>query len=236
MVICHATRHDNQYFHNGEFLSCHFIRIVNSTTPQGVILFQNCRRPTTCQSTVKTGALVIYEHGFLLFSVISDSDSPILLPLLSCFADKIEKSVIASRFSPIHLVMTTLGGVNGTVCNVQQYQQSLQPSNSRSPSISCLTRGESIGLAVSIWLIGLLLVKVRLKDSSNLQLSAEASLISSASIIVIFIWIGVRSISFHVSVLFDEMLHSGTYDGIGRRSQRVTGSCSRALLTSTWSA
>ncbi len=87
-------------------------------------------------------------------------------------------------------------------------------------------------MAVSIWLIGLLLVK----DSSNLQLSVEASLISSISIVVIFIWIGVRSISFHVSVLFDETLHSGTYDGIGRRFQRVTGSCSRDPLTSTWSA
>ena len=46
--------------------------------------------------------------------------------------------------------MTALDGVNGTVCNAQQYQQSLQSYDSRSRSISCLTRGESIGLAVSI--------------------------------------------------------------------------------------
>jgi hypothetical protein len=51
--------------------------------------------------------------------------------------------------------MTALGGVNGTVCNAQQYQESLQSSDSRSPSISCLTQGESIGLVVSIHLIDL---------------------------------------------------------------------------------
>jgi hypothetical protein len=47
--------------------------------------------------------------------------------------------------------MTALDGVNGTVCNEQQYIQSVQSQNSRSPSISCLTRGESIGLVVSIY-------------------------------------------------------------------------------------
>ncbi len=46
--------------------------------------------------------------------------------------------------------MTALDGVNGTVCNAQQYQQSLQSYDSRSPSISCLTHGDGIGLAVSI--------------------------------------------------------------------------------------
>jgi hypothetical protein len=46
--------------------------------------------------------------------------------------------------------MTALDGVNGTVCNAQQYQQFLQPNDNRSPSITCLTHGESIGLAVSI--------------------------------------------------------------------------------------
>jgi hypothetical protein len=78
-----------------------------------------------------------------------------------------------------------------------------------------------------------LIPPVVISNSSNLQLTAEASFISSISVIVIFIWIGVRSISFHVSLLFDEMLHSGTYDGIGRRFQRGTGSCSRGLPTST---
>ncbi|KAI0276620.1 hypothetical protein BGY98DRAFT_934920 [Russula aff. rugulosa BPL654] len=64
--------------------------------------------------------------------------------------------------------MTALDGVNGTVCNAQQYQQSLQSHESSSPSISCLTHGESIGLVVS----------------------AEASLLSCFCVIFILIWIG----------------------------------------------
>jgi len=65
--------------------------------------------------------------------------------------------------------MTALGGVNGTVCNAQQYIQSqaFRHGDHSSPSISYLTRGESIGLT----------------------LVAEASFISTISIIVIFIWI-----------------------------------------------
>ncbi len=51
---------------------------------------------------------------------------------------------------------------------------------------------------------------------------AEASLISFISIVVIFIWVGVRSISIHVSVLFDDMLHSGTYDGIEGPTMALT--------------
>ncbi|KAF8502241.1 hypothetical protein F5888DRAFT_1578622, partial [Russula emetica] len=55
-------------------------------------------------------------------------------------------------------------------CNAQQYDQSqaFKHGNYSSPSISCLTHGESIGLAVT----------------------AESSFISTISIIVIFIWIG----------------------------------------------
>jgi len=49
--------------------------------------------------------------------------------------------------------MTALDGVNGAVCNAQQYQQSLQSYDSRSPWITCLTHGDGIGLVVSIWLI-----------------------------------------------------------------------------------
>jgi len=47
--------------------------------------------------------------------------------------------------------MTALDGVNGTVCNAQQYQQSLQSYDSLSPWISCLTHGDIIGLVVSIY-------------------------------------------------------------------------------------
>ncbi|KAF8502226.1 hypothetical protein F5888DRAFT_1918935 [Russula emetica] len=64
--------------------------------------------------------------------------------------------------------MTALDGVNGTVCNAQQYQQSLLSYDSSSPSITCLTRGGSF----------------------TLVLIAEASFISAISIVVIFIWIG----------------------------------------------
>jgi hypothetical protein len=48
------------------------------------------------------------------------------------------------------VVMTALDGVNGTVCNAQQYQQSLQSYDGRSPSISCLKPDERIGLVVNI--------------------------------------------------------------------------------------
>jgi len=64
--------------------------------------------------------------------------------------------------------MTAVGGVNGTVCNAQQYQQSLLSYNSRSPSITCLTHGQSIGLAFA----------------------AEASIFSCICVITIFICIG----------------------------------------------
>ncbi|KAF8274486.1 hypothetical protein EI94DRAFT_1696019 [Lactarius quietus] len=55
-------------------------------------------------------------------------------------------------------------GVNGTVCNAQQYTQ----SKLTNPTITCLTHGQSIGLA----------------------LTAEASFISLTAVIVVFILIG----------------------------------------------
>ena len=130
--------------------------------------------------------------------------------------------------------MATFDTVDGTVCNAEQYSQSqaFGDGNSIGPSISCLTRGESIGLTVSI----LYQSSFRSSNSSSLQLAAEASLISSISVIIIFIRIGVRSISFLVSLLFDDMLHSGMYGGIGGRFQTVTGTCFGCLLTSTWFA
>ena len=48
--------------------------------------------------------------------------------------------------------MTALDGVNGTLCNAEQYQQSLSSYDNPNPSTSCLTHGQSIGLAVSICL------------------------------------------------------------------------------------
>jgi hypothetical protein len=59
-------------------------------------------------------------------------------------------SPVASSNPFTAVVMTELDGVHGTVCSEQQYQQSLQSYDSRSPSISCLTHGEIIGLVVSI--------------------------------------------------------------------------------------
>ena len=38
--------------------------------------------------------------------------------------------------------------VNGTVCNAQQFNQSLSSRDNPNPTISCLTHGQSIGLAV----------------------------------------------------------------------------------------
>ena len=49
----------------------------------------------------------------------------------------------------IAIAMTTVDGVNGTVCNAEQYHQSLSSYDNPNPSISCLTRGQSIGLVVS---------------------------------------------------------------------------------------
>jgi hypothetical protein len=46
--------------------------------------------------------------------------------------------------------MTALDDVNGTICYMLRYDQSLEFFNgSLGPSISCLTHGQCIGLAVS---------------------------------------------------------------------------------------
>ena len=52
--------------------------------------------------------------------------------------------------------MKASDGVNGTVCNAQQYNQFIQSiDNGSSPTISCLTHGETIGLTVSTLLVHL---------------------------------------------------------------------------------
>ena len=52
--------------------------------------------------------------------------------------------------------MTASNGVNGTVCNAQQYNQFIQSSaNGSDPTISCLTHGDTIGIAVSTLLVRL---------------------------------------------------------------------------------
>ena len=87
--------------------------------------------------------------------------------------------------------MSALEGVNGTVCNAQQYQQFL--SNG---TITCLTHGQSIGLAVSILVFFATFKKL---DSSNIQFTAESSFFSLAAVIVVFVLIGVRSICVRVA-------------------------------------
>jgi hypothetical protein len=125
--------------------------------------------------------------------------------------------------------MTTIG-FKGTVCDLRQYNQSVPSRDNPNPSISCLTHGQSIGLAVSIWFICPRLELIPCAADSR---SIAPQLHKCHRHIYMD---GRMSTSFHVSFLFDEMLHSGTYDGIERGSQGVTGSCSTGLVTSTWSA
>ena len=98
------------------------------------------------------------------------------------------------------------------------------PSHVKSPQLACHLPDGASSLSVSN------------SNSSDLQLAAEASFLSFTAVTIILIWIAVRPTSFHVFVLFDEMLHSGTYDGTARSSQTVTGSYLGGLRTSTWSA
>jgi hypothetical protein len=119
--------------------------------------------------------------------------------------------------------------VNGTVCNAQQYNQSLPSPDNRNPTISCLTHGQSIGLAVSTQPLS-----IHCLNSSRAQLTAEASFLSFFSVIAIWVYIGVSPTALHAYVRFD-LLHSGTYDGTRRTLEGLNGSCSKGLLTSTWS-
>jgi hypothetical protein len=73
-------------------------------------------------------------------------------------------------------------------------------------------------------------------NSFILQLNAEASLLSCISVMIVLVWIGVRLTFIQVFILFDEMLHSGTYIGIRRPFQTGIGSYFKDLPTSTWSA
>ena len=43
----------------------------------------------------------------------------------------------------------TADGVNGTICNALQYQHFLSSQASHNPTISCLSRGQTIGMTVS---------------------------------------------------------------------------------------
>ncbi|KAH9176402.1 hypothetical protein EDB89DRAFT_1903194 [Lactarius sanguifluus] len=78
--------------------------------------------------------------------------------------------------------MSTLDGVHGTVCNEQQYQQSLLTEPHR--TISCLTHGQGIGLA----------------------LTAGASLLSLAAVVVIFVLIGLSLFVYDILQAFGGIL------------------------------
>jgi hypothetical protein len=126
--------------------------------------------------------------------------------------------------------MAALDGVNGTVCNAQQYLLSIPSASNPNPSISCLSHGQAIGLAVGI----LPFRPFRELIPFRVQLTAEASLLSFVSVLAIYVLIGVSLTPLHAFVWFDEMSHSGIYDGIRDMSQGMSGGCFRDLLTSTW--
>jgi len=63
--------------------------------------------------------------------------------------------------------MLVADGVNGTVCNAQQYLQSLSTLDDPTPSITCLTNGQAIGLT----------------------LSTGAAFLSLLSVFSVFVWI-----------------------------------------------
>ena len=92
--------------------------------------------------------------SFIFSSIISHSDfqNPAhpSLALREQDQEVHRKLLLSNSFTKV--VMTALGGVNGTVCNAQQHLQSILSYDSRtgSPSIPCLTYGDTIGLVVSI--------------------------------------------------------------------------------------
>lgn len=92
--------------------------------------------------------------------------------------------------------MSASDRVYGTLCDAQEYQQSLLTDS----TISCLTHGQSIGLAVSIVLV----VTGVNGQTHTTQLTAEASFLSFAAVIVIFVLIGVCPTVSAVPVDFDE--------------------------------
>jgi hypothetical protein len=53
-----------------------------------------------------------------------------------------------------------LDGVNGTVCNALQYQKFLSSKASNNPTISCLSRGQTIGMTVRNLALSMLFFKL----------------------------------------------------------------------------
>jgi hypothetical protein len=127
--------------------------------------------------------------------------------------------------------MSAVDGVHGTVCNAQQYEQSLPSLSNLNPSISCLTHGQTIGLAVSDRL-----VRVSLNSLlTRVQIAAEASFISILSVLILYMLVGVCLNRFLASIHSDNVLGREMSFVIGRLFQTVTGSCCVIPLTYTWS-
>ena len=85
--------------------------------------------------------------------------------------------------------MLAIDGVNGTLHDANQFNQR---SLSTEPSSLILTRGQSIGLTVSV------LSSTFRPTLSHVQLTSEASFLSLGAVLVIFVLIVVRSVSFHL--------------------------------------
>jgi hypothetical protein len=126
--------------------------------------------------------------------------------------------------------MATFDGVHGTVCNPEQYQQSLTSQDNPIPSISCLTQGQTIGLTVRIQPRPPFLELIPRTDGSR-------SIVVESFIRERHIYLDCcKSESLHVYVFVDKTLHSGIDDGTRKMSQGVIGTCLRGLLMSIWSA
>ena len=86
--------------------------------------------------------------------------------------------------------MLALDGVNGTLRDLNQFNQR---SPSTEPSSLFLTSGQRIGLTVSV------LSSSTIRPTLNhVQLTTEASFLSFAAVLIIFVLIVVRSISFQL--------------------------------------
>jgi hypothetical protein len=86
--------------------------------------------------------------------------------------------------------MSVTDGVNGTVCNAQQYQQFLSHLDDPDPVLTCLTHGETIGFTVSIHPC---LSFSCIYRASPVQLSIAVAFLSILSMFSVYIWIGVGS-------------------------------------------
>jgi hypothetical protein len=154
-----VTPHDNgNKFHNGEFPVSSSHSKGTSNLLRLCLIYAhvstcrvNLHRISSAIGAVNTDTLLIWSIDSFIFHRprlgLTDPSSPFSHPSRKR-SRRVSSPVASLSNSFTTVVMTELDGVHGTVCNPQQYQQSQQSHDSRSPSISCLTRGQSIGLVV----------------------------------------------------------------------------------------